>query len=130
MKKFTLNKLERLTSKRIFGDLVTSGQSMVIFPFRIYWERQQSVGEYPVQIGFSVPKKKFKKATLRNLIRRRMKEAYRKNKYILYDPVQSRNHQLSVLFIYIADEAIDYPVIEEKIIVTLEQLLSAYEESL
>ena len=130
MKKFTLNKAERLTSKRIFGDLIASGQSMVVFPFRIYWKRQQPVGESPVRIGFSVPKKKFKKATLRNLIRRRMREAYRKNKYILYDTIQSRNHQLSVLFIYVADEAIDNPLIEEKIIVTLEKLSSAYEESL
>ncbi|UCG26764.1 MAG: ribonuclease P protein component [Bacteroidales bacterium] len=130
MKKFTLKRAERLTGRKIFGDLMINGKLMVHFPFRIHWKQYPLAGKCPVQVGFSVPKKLLKKASARNLLRRRMKEAYRKNKYILYEPVQSGNHQLSVLLIYTADEVISYQVLEEKIIVTLKKLSSAYEESL
>lgn len=48
---------------------------------------------------FSVSKKGFKLAVKRNLIKRRIKEVYRKNKHILYNFLISEN--LKIIFIVI-----------------------------
>ena len=54
---------------------------------------------YPAQIAFSVSKRGFRLAVTRNLIKRRMREAYRKNKYLLYEFLASENKQIVLIVI-------------------------------
>jgi len=128
MKQFTLKKRERLTSQRIIGELASSGRSITAYPFRVYWKANEEESASQVQIAISVSKKRFKKAIIRNKIKRRIKESYRKNKS-LFRGIASHSIQFSILLVYISDDVLPYTIIEEKLIVTLRQLISAYEKS-
>ena len=70
----------------------------------------------------SIPKKNFKKAVTRNLIKRRVKEAYRLNKYLLAD-VANTFPKLQIGYIYTAKEILPYQLIEAKLKKTLYRLI-------
>lgn len=69
-------------------------------------ENSSTTSQKLTQVLFSVPKRQFKHAVDRNLIRRRMKEAYRLNKILLWGT-------FSIAFIYIGKEIEKYEVIEK-----------------
>lgn len=93
------------------------------FPFRIVWIESDLPGDFPVQVLFSVPKKKFKSAVQRNRIKRRMREAYRKNKHLLYQHLSKTEKKLALGFIYTSPAESDYHEIEQKIILSLQYLV-------
>jgi ribonuclease P protein component len=79
----------------------------VVFQPQISSETNSAIANLKVtQVLFSVPKRQFKHAVDRNLIRRRMKEAYRLNKQLLIG-------DFSIAFIYIGKEIENYKVIEK-----------------
>ncbi len=128
MKKFTFKKAERLTSQRRIGQLMEAGRTHTTYPFRIYWMSESEKRQPPVQVAFSVSKKRFKKAVVRNLIKRRIREAYRKHKE-LFEPLSAKGKKLSILLVYISDEVLSYSMIEEKLIIALQQLIAHHEKS-
>jgi len=65
-----------------------------------------------VQVAFTVPKKKFKRAVDRNLLKRRMREAYRLNKSLIEEKNQSKLKELSIIFIYSSQEILGAEKIE------------------
>lgn len=62
-----------------------------------------------------MPKRKFKKAVDRNLIRRRIKEVYRVQKHILYDHLDQAEVKLIFMLMYTHDEIMDFNELEGKI---------------
>jgi ribonuclease P protein component len=125
--KQTFSKSERLRGKQHFDQLTKEGQSFFAYPFRVVWLPASETQEFPAQLAIAVPKRIFKRAVKRNLIRRRIREAFRKNKNILYDGLQQRNAQVRVLLIYTHREPVLYAEMEDKIILTLRRLLKAYD---
>lgn len=115
-------KKERLCSRKIIDELFSSGKSFSVHPFRIIWIETKLNASYPVQIVISVPKKKIKKAVERNKIKRRIREAYRKNKYFLYEHLAKTGKQIAMMIIYTQTEEMMYKEIENKIIITLQRL--------
>lgn len=107
--KATFKKEERLCSKKVIDRLFTDGSSFLSYPLKIVYLKTKLLTDFPVQAAFSVGKKKYKRAVQRNLIKRRMRESYRTNKFILY---KNDYGQLAVFFIYVGKQIEDYQRIE------------------
>jgi ribonuclease P protein component len=82
----------------------------------------------PVQVLMSVPKYNFHLAVQRNLIRRRMKEAYRLNKELFHHNLAGTGHQIIFSITYTAKEIVAYDLIEAKIIILLQRLIEENEK--
>ena len=109
-KKF--HKSERLCSQKIIGSLFEKGNVFYSGLFRVVWDISPAEIQYPAQVAFSIPKKNFRIAVTRNLLRRRMKEAYRNNKHTLYDLLIKENIQIIFIVIYRKNTVADFQTIE------------------
>ena len=121
MKKFALTKEERIKSFKIIEVLFKEGKSVKVFPFTIKWIIRSS-DKARISVGFSVPKRFIKKAHLRNLIRRRIKEVLRKNKYIIIKPLHNNNIHIYFFIIYNTNVVENYTFINNKLVQTLHVL--------
>ncbi len=80
---------------------------------------------YPAQAVFSVPKMGFRHAVVRNLIKRRIREAYRKKKNILYDFLIKKNLQVVIIIIFKENIIPSYISIEKSVDLMLRKVISA-----
>lgn len=77
----------------------------------------------------SVPKGLFPKASDRNLLKRRVREAYRRHKQDFYAPLEARGLQIILIITYNTRETLPYEEIRRKIIVLLQRLNEAVEKT-
>ncbi|HAK78828.1 MAG TPA: ribonuclease P protein component, partial [Runella sp.] len=83
-----------------------------LFPFKVFYLVDSDVPpNQPPQVLFSISKRNFKKAVDRNLLRRRCREAYRKNKHLFFSSPEQRPPSY-IAFILIAKTKVDYEAIE------------------
>ena len=118
----TFNKSERLNNKITINNLFEKGQSIVLSPFRLVWTEHNS--KYSIaQTLISVPKRNISLATKRNVIKRRMNEAFRLNKDKLYAKLNEKKKQINIVIIYQKQEIQTYNIIEQKINLLLSRLI-------
>jgi ribonuclease P protein component len=115
MGSFSFPKSERLYKKKAIQELFDKGSSFYIYPFRVYF--MQSSDQSAHQVIFSVSKRNFKRAVDRNLIKRRMREAFRLNKAGI--PGTSK---LQMAYIYTAKEILLFDQIQEKTVLSFKRL--------
>lgn len=115
--KLTLNKTDRLKSKKAIDQLFVEGKSFKKFPVRVLWMPAEDAEK--TKAGFSVPKRLFKLAVKRNRIKRQLREAYRLQKTSLE---HESGKKFVLLFIYMAKEEVPYSKIEKSISGLLKQL--------
>ena len=98
----TLPKSERLCGLKAVGELFQTGKSASAGCLRCKYLLRQD-GD-PSRIVVSVPKRSFKRAVKRNLLKRRIRESYRRQKALLGPGVD-------ILFIYTSTDVLPYEVV-------------------
>lgn len=124
MPEYTFPKNERLCSRKLIGDLFTSGETFLIYPLKVVFLKTELPAEVQAQIGFSVSKRNFKRAVRRNLLKRRMREAYRLNKPVFYDQLAAKNSFIALMFVYVGKDIADSASIEKATVLALKKIIA------
>ncbi len=96
---------------KLFTRGSTEAKTFYLFPFRVLYLTDEAFTSPLPQVLFSVSKRNFKHAAGRNLIRRRCKEAYRRNKPD-FTHLSPQKRPAYLAFLYLAKEKLEYHVIE------------------
>ena len=129
VKKFTLNKNERLKRRKIIEQLFSEGRAVSAFPIRVQYKLVDELLAEPLQAGFSASSRTFKRAVDRNRIKRLMREAYRLQKAELEQALQTKQRRLALFLIYTGRELPEYALIKEKMDVVLKKLVQTITNS-
>ena len=122
-KTYTFTKEERLCNKKLIDQLYHNGSSFLCYPFKVSWSLSADPQPFPAQVLFSVSKKRYKRAVDRNLLKRRLREAYRLNKQqYLYSLLSDANKNIVFSIGFIGKEIAPYAFIEKKMLKLLSQL--------
>ncbi len=125
---FTLKKTERLAHKTLIKELFEEGQSFVHYPFRVLWKTVALQSEYPAQLVISISKKRIRKAVKRNLLKRRIREIYRKNKHKLYCELKNKKLQIVFAIIYLSPKTMETKNMEKTLVQSIQQIPKEYEK--
>jgi len=118
----TFQKNERLCGKTTIDNLFANGSSIKDPFFRLVWSAEEFDNDTIAQTLIVVPKKYIKNAANRNVLKRRIREAFRIYKSDLYTKIKNNNKKLVIAIIYQEQELLPYKVIEEKIKLILGRL--------
>jgi len=126
----TFGKEYKLCSKKIINDLFKTGNKTHSFPFSVQYSSIALPTTAAFQITISVPKRSFKKAHDRNRIKRLIREAIRKNKLILEEPLEKSEQQLALFLIYKHHAELDYETLlhkTKKLFISINESLQKHE---
>jgi ribonuclease P protein component len=132
MSDLTFHKTERLKSRKVISSLFqrsAKNYSFNVYPVRFIWSSPEAVQSSKVQAGFSVSKKTFKRANQRNTVKRRMREAFRLHKSLLYSALEDNEKQYSLMFIFNGKEEIAYADIEKSFQIGIKKWIRALKEN-
>ncbi|SDC29581.1 ribonuclease P protein component [Pedobacter soli] len=119
---YTFRKEERLCSRKHLDLLFKNGSSFLLYPFRVSYLFIDQPADVPAQVVINVPKKRYKRAVDRNLLKRRIREAYRLNKQSqLYLPLPTDKGLLLFSIQFVGKDKYAFPFIEKKLIATFKR---------
>ena len=113
MVRYTFPKEERLKNAKQIAGLFESGRSLLVYPVKVVWVTSDHTEDVPVKVAFTVSKKNFRHAVMRNLLKRRMREAYRLNRHLLAGDLNETRFRM--VFVYIAREALPFGAVSKSI---------------
>lgn len=121
---FQFPKNQKLCSNKSIENLFIQGHSIRQKPFRLVWKFEKNRDQVAVKALIVVSKKSIKYAKDRNIIKRKVKEAYRLQKKDLEAVLERKNQQLNLALIYQYDKLLNYNVLEQKISLLLKRLIN------
>jgi ribonuclease P protein component len=127
----TFGKAYKLCSNRLIDSAFSEGSAVKQYPFKLILGEVSEDHEMPFsfQIVFSVPKRNVKSAVKRNLIKRRMKEAFRLNKNDFEINLTEKNLRKTLFLIYLEKEILSFDQIQKKMIALLEKSIKHLEQA-
>lgn len=123
MPRLTFKKEERLCSLKAIEELYSKGRSFNSGNLKIIFLKHEQTSLPPCQVVFSAPKKLFKRAVDRNLLKRRMREAYRTNKPGFNSHLNEQKIFLHILVLYTNKEIVSFDEINKNIQQALAELV-------
>lgn len=112
---------EHLKKKKQIDQLFKEGVQNKFFPVVLYHSVYDPDEVRYHQVLISVPKKHFKKSVVRNKIRRRIREAFRKHKAVLYNNFHGLPFLLG--YVYISKTVATYSEIEKCVVSSIGYLI-------
>lgn len=123
----SLSKSERLKSYKRIRELFAEGKKLKVQSLLVYYRFQNpsemEKGISNLQMGVSVGARYFKRAVDRNLMKRRIREAYRKNNAVLKQASVLQHVGIDVFFVYANAELLPYEQLETQMINALQLLM-------
>lgn len=104
---------EKLKSRKQIEHLFAHGRAIKAYPLMVVWSELATSEQVGYKAGFSVSKKRFKRAVDRNRMKRLMREAYRRNKQLL--PV-NLGVCYGFMFVYLSNKPLTLAELDEKIL--------------
>jgi len=118
---------ERLKRKKGIDLLFREGNHKKFYPLLLYY-LAYTPDEFPYhKLLITVPKKHFKKSVVRNKIKRRVREAYRKHKILLYNNFHGLPFLLG--YVYISKTVATYAEIEKSVLTSIGYLINQNKET-
>lgn len=128
MQRNTFPLKEHLKSKKVIEQVYANGTSVTSFPLRAVFIEQPQEGEEPTAaILINVAKKRFRHAVDRNLVKRRIREAYRTSKHPFIESLQNKGKKMAVAIIYIDNKHNSTAFIRKKMARLLEGILAKHD---
>lgn len=125
MRRNTFPLKEHLKSKSIIERVYAEGSSATAFPLRaVFLEPDSDIQEPTATILVSVAKRRFRHAVDRNLMKRRIREAYRTSKHDFIEALQNNGKKMAVAIIYIDTKESSTEFLKRKMEKLLNTILS------
>ena len=125
MRRNTFPLKEHLKSKSIIERVYAEGSSATAFPLRaVFLEQDSDMQEPTATILISVAKRRFRHAVDRNLMKRRIREAYRTSKHGFIEALQNNGKKMAVAIIYIDTKESSTEFLKRKMEKLLNTILS------
>lgn len=118
----TFSRNERLCRTRLIDELFKKGNFFTTPVFRVMWMIPSSDIPSPAQIAVSVPKRGFRHAADRNMLKRRIRESYRRRKQTLYSLLREKGISITFMLIYRSNRIEDFGTIDRSVEETISRL--------
>jgi len=123
LQRYKLPRNKILRSQKAITGLFQPGFFVSSYPLRINYQFiNRQAGDAEVLVLFSVSKRRFKKATQRNRIKRLMREVYRLNQQQLQALDIPQDRQLTMALIYNGHELLTFQVIKSAFLLCIQKM--------